>query len=227
MRSASPSNSDIARCRRRSTASAARSDPKHQENPRGPTASGALFSSPAYTQLRSTAEEELSHDHPTRRLQLWAASPHDRRRIGAYLHVSLLACQRRTGAVFSNQASFRREQVTFTGKATTWSWTAESARVVTFNFLSDLRLHGLLGERKFSRTRHCCHRKLRRPEFPGADRLGVGGVTPPLGFVAARYSAHANGEAGVTTSHLRSVPGQKPKGFQRASLIRFAFNGRH
>ena len=45
-----------------------------------------------------------------------------------------LACQRRTGAVFSNQASFRREQVTFTGKATTWNRTAESASVVTFNF---------------------------------------------------------------------------------------------
>src|SRR6185436_8484585 len=71
-----------------------------------------------------------------------------------------------------------------------------------------MRLHGLLGERKFSWTRHCCHRKLRRLEFPGADRLGVGGVTPSLGLVAARYSAHANGEAGVTTSHLRSVPGQ-------------------
>ncbi len=45
-----------------------------------------------------------------------------------------LACQRRTGAVFSNQASFRREQVTFTGKAATWNRTAESASVVTFNF---------------------------------------------------------------------------------------------
>jgi hypothetical protein len=45
-----------------------------------------------------------------------------------------LACQRRTGAVFSNQASFRREQFTFTGKATTWNRTAESASVVTFNF---------------------------------------------------------------------------------------------
>jgi len=29
-----------------------------------------------------------------------------------------LACQRRTGAVISNQARFRREQVTFAGKAT-------------------------------------------------------------------------------------------------------------
>ena len=45
-----------------------------------------------------------------------------------------LACQRRTGVVFSNQARFRREQVTFTGKATTWNRTAESGNVVTFHF---------------------------------------------------------------------------------------------
>jgi hypothetical protein len=31
-----------------------------------------------------------------------------------------LECQRRTGGVISNQARFRREQVTFAGKATTW-----------------------------------------------------------------------------------------------------------
>ena len=45
-----------------------------------------------------------------------------------------LACQRRTGVVFSNQARFWREQVTFTGKATTWNRTAESGNVVTFHF---------------------------------------------------------------------------------------------
>ena len=31
-----------------------------------------------------------------------------------------LECQRRTGAVISNQARFRRERVTFAGKATAW-----------------------------------------------------------------------------------------------------------
>ena len=45
-----------------------------------------------------------------------------------------LACQRRTGAVASNQARFLREQITFTGKATTWNRTAESGSVVTFHF---------------------------------------------------------------------------------------------
>ena len=47
---------------------------------------------------------------------------------------SCLACQRRTGAVISNQARFRREQVTFAGKATTWVRTAESGHALTFHF---------------------------------------------------------------------------------------------
>jgi hypothetical protein len=45
-----------------------------------------------------------------------------------------LECQRRTGAVSSNQARFRPEQVTVTGEATTWNRTAESGSVVTFRF---------------------------------------------------------------------------------------------
>jgi hypothetical protein len=45
-----------------------------------------------------------------------------------------LECQRRTGAVISNQARFRREQVTFTGKATAWMRTAESGNALTFHF---------------------------------------------------------------------------------------------
>jgi hypothetical protein len=45
-----------------------------------------------------------------------------------------LACQRRTGAVISNQARFRRDQVTIAGEATTWTRTAESGSAVTFRF---------------------------------------------------------------------------------------------
>ena len=45
-----------------------------------------------------------------------------------------LECQRRTGAVISNQARFHREQVTFTGKATAWMRTAENGNVLTFHF---------------------------------------------------------------------------------------------
>src|SRR5215831_19606112 len=72
-----------------------------------------------------------------------------------------------------------------------------------------MRLHRLLGKRRLSWIRRCCHWKLRRPEFPCADDRGVGGGTPPLGLVAARHSPQASGEAGVITSpHLGSALGQ-------------------
>jgi hypothetical protein len=68
-----------------------------------------------------------------------------------------LECQRRTGAVISNQARFRREQVTFADKATAWTRTAESGNALTFHFLSDMRLHRLLGGRRLSWIRRRCH----------------------------------------------------------------------
>jgi hypothetical protein len=71
---------------------------------------------------------------PTRRLQLRAASPYDRRRTVSRRYVLLLECQRRTGAVISNQARFRREQVTFAGNTTVWTRTAESGNAMTFHF---------------------------------------------------------------------------------------------
>jgi hypothetical protein len=45
-----------------------------------------------------------------------------------------LDCQRRTGAVLSNQARFRRDQVTITGTAKAWSRPADSGNVLTFHF---------------------------------------------------------------------------------------------
>ena len=63
-----------------------------------------------------------------------------------------LACQRRTGAVISNQAFFLREQITFVGEVTTWSRTAESGSGVNLSLLSDVRLNGLLGRRKDAAT---------------------------------------------------------------------------
>ena len=45
-----------------------------------------------------------------------------------------LECQRRTGAVISNQARFRRDQVTIAGKTTAWMPTAESGNAMTFHF---------------------------------------------------------------------------------------------
>lgn len=45
-----------------------------------------------------------------------------------------LECQRRTGAVISNQARFRREQVNIAGKAAVWTRTAESGHTLTYHF---------------------------------------------------------------------------------------------
>ena len=45
-----------------------------------------------------------------------------------------LECQRRTGAVISNQARYRHEQVTPSGQAAVWTRTAESGNTVTFHF---------------------------------------------------------------------------------------------
>ena len=45
-----------------------------------------------------------------------------------------LECQRRTGAVISNQARFNRAQITFSGKATEWARTAESGNVLRYSF---------------------------------------------------------------------------------------------
>jgi hypothetical protein len=45
-----------------------------------------------------------------------------------------LECQLRTGAVISNQARFRREQITFNGTATAWKRTGESGNSLTCYF---------------------------------------------------------------------------------------------
>jgi hypothetical protein len=45
-----------------------------------------------------------------------------------------LECQRRTGAVISNQARFRLEQVSFAGNTNSWRRTAESGNVMTYHF---------------------------------------------------------------------------------------------
>ena len=45
-----------------------------------------------------------------------------------------LECQRRTGAVISNQARFRREQITVTGAATEYRRSSDSGNALTFRF---------------------------------------------------------------------------------------------
>src|SRR5262245_31042358 len=77
-----------------------------------------------------------------------------------------------------------------------------------------MRLHRLLGERRLSWIRRRCHRQLRRSKFPRADHRGVGGVTPPLGLLAARHAAQTRGEARVIKQPLR----RRLRTFRRTKL---------
>jgi hypothetical protein len=110
-----------------------------------------------------------------------------------------LECQRRTGAVISNQARFRREQVTFAGQAAVWQRKAESGNALTFHFCPT-----------------CGSTVYWEGEgFPGyvavaignfADHCGVGRITPPLGCLASRYAGKARSKAGLSKRPMR--PGQ-------------------
>src|SRR5262245_29677625 len=96
-------------------------------------AHGASFRSPAYT---PPYRQRRSRPMTSRRAacscgQLHLSIEGEPSRISM---CHCLECQRRTGAVISNQARFRREQVTFAGKAATWTRTAESGNALTFHF---------------------------------------------------------------------------------------------
>ncbi|HEY6049487.1 MAG TPA: GFA family protein [Sphingomicrobium sp.] len=45
-----------------------------------------------------------------------------------------LACQKRTGSVFSAQARWPVDQVTIKGQSKSWTRTADSGRTITYNF---------------------------------------------------------------------------------------------
>jgi hypothetical protein len=74
-----------------------------------------------------------------------------------------LECQRRTGAVASNQAAFRRQQVTVAGNATRWMRRAESGNVITFHFCP------ICGSTVYWESEH----------FPGYLAVAVGNFADP------------------------------------------------
>ena len=92
-----------------------------------------------------------------------------------------LACQRRTGAVISNQARYRNDQVAITGKSTAWQRTADSGNAMTFHFCPTCGSTVFWENAGFPGLRQRCHRQLRRPEFPRPGYGGVGGVAPSMG----------------------------------------------
>ena len=107
-----------------------------------------------------------------------------------------LECQRRTGAAISNQARFRRDQVTFAGKSTAWMRTAESGNALTFHFCPTCGSTVYWEGEGFPGYVAVAIGNFADPN-PRAEHRGVGGVTPLLGLLAARYAAQARGEAGV------------------------------
>jgi hypothetical protein len=98
-------------------------------------------------------------------------------------------------AVISNQARFRREQVTFAGEAKTWTRTAESGSALTFHFCPTCGSTVYWEGEGFPGYVAIAIGNF--PEFSRADHRGMGGVTPPLGYLAARHAAQAGSEAGV------------------------------
>ena len=103
-----------------------------------------------------------------------------------------LECQRRTGAVISNQARFRREQVTFAGKATTWMRIAESGNALTFHFCPTCGSTVYWEGEGFPGYVAVAIGSFADPNFP-APTIGVS----RLAFPAARYPAQAHAQAGM------------------------------
>ena len=82
-----------------------------------------------------------------------------------------LECQRRTGAVVSNQAWFERQVVSISGNATQFARTADSGRSVTFRFCP------VCGSTVYWETE----------QFPGLIAIAVGAFADPA-FPAPKHS---------------------------------------
>ncbi len=106
-------------------------------------------------------------------------------------------CQRRTGAVISNQARFRPREDHLRRQVHRLDAQGRERQRADVPLLSGVRLDRILGGPGLPRLRRRRHRHLRRPELPRADHRRVGGVPPPLGKLAARHPAEARGEARV------------------------------
>jgi hypothetical protein len=111
-----------------------------------------------------------------------------------------LECQRRTGAVISNQARFHREQITFAGQATAWSRKAESGNALTFYFCPTCGSTVYWEGKGFPGYVAVAIGNFADPKFPAPTNCGVGGVTPPLGSIATRHSSESRCKAGLKSA---------------------------
>ena len=108
-----------------------------------------------------------------------------------------LECQRRTGAVISNQARFRREQVTFAGNATTWMRTAESGNAITFHFCPTCGSTVYWEGEGFPRYVAVAIGNFADPNFPAPTIAVWEELRHPWILLPAESAAQALSEAGV------------------------------
>jgi hypothetical protein len=100
-------------------------------------------------------------------------------------------------AVFSSQPRFQVAQVTFAGKTTARTRTAESGNALTFDFCPTCgstvywENEGLLDTSLLPSVASATR-------IFRADHRGMGAIT--LGLLAARYATQARGEAGLITA---------------------------
>ena len=123
-----------------------------------------------------------------------------------------LECQRRTGAVISNQARFRREQITFAGKSTAWTRTAESGNALTFHFCPTCGSTVYWEGQGFPGYVAVAIGTFADPISPHRPSR-CGRSPPPLGHLAARHAAEARarsrGEAACTRTCCACHPGTR------------------
>jgi hypothetical protein len=133
-----------------------------------------------------------------------------------------LKCQRRTGAAISNQARFRREQVTFAGKATAWMRTAESGNGLTFHFCPTCGSTVYWESEGFPGYVAVAIGNFAEPNFP-APTIAVWEESrhPCWGLLTARHAAQARGEAGRELSNCwRELTSRNTRLTQRRPSMR-------
>ena len=129
-----------------------------------------------------------------------------------------LECQRRTGAVLSNQARFRREQIAFAGKSTAWTRTAESGNALTFHFCPTCGSTVYWEGAGFPGLVAVAIGTLADPTFPAAHHLRLGGVPPPLGArrpIPQRGAWPSRGERGHALTCHPGIRRRRISGTQR------------
>ena len=118
-----------------------------------------------------------------------------------------LECQRRTGAVLSNQARFARKQVTIEGGTMKWTRKADSGNTLTFHFCPVCGSTVYWDNTGFPDLVTVAIGAFADPELPAADGRRLGRVPPPVGDAAARHTAQPRREAEVMGTAPQGVAG--------------------